>query len=174
MQVVLQNRLWIESSKHVRFSFPYRCWHYYEFRRFKVGVKYQCSIINTSEDMSQVKVFVTDRQTDGLTDGRMSFNVARFRERRGIKSVLLPKLPLLKGCYHINTSLITSIGMPNEKSRSVMAKVLFLFIYFSLPLADRHTNRPRKNYRCLKVQVETPIICIEMIQHNANPKRIRI
>ena len=26
--------------------------------------KYQCSIINTSEDMSQVKVFVTDRQTD--------------------------------------------------------------------------------------------------------------
>ena len=30
--------------------------------------KYQCSIINTSEDMSQVKVFVTDRGTDGRTD----------------------------------------------------------------------------------------------------------
>ena len=41
--------------------------------------KYQCSIINTSEDMSQVKVFVTDRGTDG----RMSFNVPRFRKRRG-------------------------------------------------------------------------------------------
>ena len=27
--------------------------------------KYQCSIINTSEDMRQVKVFVTDRGTDG-------------------------------------------------------------------------------------------------------------
>ena len=45
--------------------------------------KYQCSIFNTSEDMSQVKVFVTDRRTDGRTevqkDGRMSFNVPRFR-----------------------------------------------------------------------------------------------
>ena len=30
--------------------------------------KYQCSIINTSEDMSQVKVFVTDRQRDRRTD----------------------------------------------------------------------------------------------------------
>ena len=30
--------------------------------------KYQCSIINTSEDKSQVKVFVTDRQTDGRAD----------------------------------------------------------------------------------------------------------
>ena len=51
--------------------------------------KYQCSIINTSEDMSQVKVFVMDRQTDGRTEGRtdrrMSFNVPRFRERRGTK-----------------------------------------------------------------------------------------
>ena len=81
---------------------------------------------------------------------------------------------LLKGCHHINTCIITSVGMPNEKSRSDMAKVLFLFIYFSLPLTDRHTDRPRKNYRNLKVQLETPIICIEMIQHNANPKRIRI
>ena len=33
--------------------------------------KYQCSIIKTSEDMSQVKVFVTGRQTDGQTDRRM-------------------------------------------------------------------------------------------------------
>ena len=32
--------------------------------------KYQCSIINTSEDMSQVKVFVMDRQTDRGTDRR--------------------------------------------------------------------------------------------------------
>ena len=30
--------------------------------------KYQCSIFNTSEDVSQVKVFVTDRQRDGRTD----------------------------------------------------------------------------------------------------------
>ena len=41
--------------------------------------KYQCSIINTSEDMSQVKVFVTD----GQTDRGMSFNVPSFRKRRG-------------------------------------------------------------------------------------------
>ena len=41
--------------------------------------KNHCSIINTSVDMSQVKVFVTDRRTDR----RMSFNVPRFRERRG-------------------------------------------------------------------------------------------
>ena len=41
--------------------------------------KYQCSIINTYEDMSQVKVFVTNRGTDGRrdgrTDGQMRFNV---------------------------------------------------------------------------------------------------
>ena len=37
--------------------------------------------------MSQVKVFVTDRQ--GRTDGRMSFNVTRFRERRGTKNLTL-------------------------------------------------------------------------------------
>ena len=30
--------------------------------------KYQCSIFDTSEDMRQVKVFVTDRGTDGQTD----------------------------------------------------------------------------------------------------------
>ena len=30
--------------------------------------KYQCSIINTSEDMSKVKVFVTDGQTDRRTE----------------------------------------------------------------------------------------------------------
>ena len=32
--------------------------------------KYQCSIINTSEDMSQVKVFVTEGLTDRRTDRR--------------------------------------------------------------------------------------------------------
>ena len=31
-------------------------------------VKYQCSIINTSEDMIQVKVFVTDGRTDRWTN----------------------------------------------------------------------------------------------------------
>ena len=30
--------------------------------------KYQCSIFNTSEDMSQVNVFVTDRWTDRGTN----------------------------------------------------------------------------------------------------------
>ena len=38
--------------------------------------------------MSQVKVFVTDRGTDGQTDRRMRFNVPRFRERRGTTNVL--------------------------------------------------------------------------------------
>ena len=51
--------------------------------------KYQCSIINTSEDMSQVKVFVTDGQTDRRvdrgTDGRMRFNVPTLK-KRGTKS----------------------------------------------------------------------------------------
>ena len=32
--------------------------------------KYQCFIINTSEDMGQVKAFVTDRQTDRGMDGQ--------------------------------------------------------------------------------------------------------
>ena len=48
--------------------------------------KYQCSIINTSEDMSQVKVFLTEEQKDGRTDRRRSFNVPRFRERRETKT----------------------------------------------------------------------------------------
>ena len=30
--------------------------------------KYQCSIMNTSEDKSKVKVFVTDGQTEGRTN----------------------------------------------------------------------------------------------------------
>ena len=49
--------------------------------------KYQCSITNTSEDMSQVKVFVTDGQTEGRTDRRMRFKVPRFHKRRGTINV---------------------------------------------------------------------------------------
>ena len=45
------------------------------------NINAECSIIDTSEDMSQVKVFVTD--------GRMSFNVPRFRERQGTISLKL-------------------------------------------------------------------------------------
>ena len=47
--------------------------------------KYQWSTFNTSEDMSQVKVFVTDRQRDGQTetDGRMRFNVPTLSRKRG-------------------------------------------------------------------------------------------
>ena len=41
--------------------------------------KYQCSIIDTSEDMSKVKVFVTDSGTDR----QMSLKVPRSRERLG-------------------------------------------------------------------------------------------
>ena len=51
--------------------------------------KYQCSIINTSEDMSQVKVFVTDRQTEGRTEGRTDewdLMSPRFRESGGQKA----------------------------------------------------------------------------------------
>ena len=47
--------------------------------------KYQCSIINTSEDMSQVKVFVTD--------GQMSFLKCPPPSRKaGDKKSLLEKL----------------------------------------------------------------------------------
>ena len=44
--------------------------------------KYQCSIINTSEDMSQVKVFVTDGQTGGWTDEWVVMSPA-FAKGRG-------------------------------------------------------------------------------------------
>ena len=37
-----------------------------------MNAKYQCSGINTSEDMTQVKVFVTDRGTDGQRDRQMN------------------------------------------------------------------------------------------------------
>ena len=40
--------------------------------------KYQCSIMNTSEDMSQVKVFETDRQTEGRTDIQNKNNVHKL------------------------------------------------------------------------------------------------
>ena len=53
--------------------------------------KYQCYIINTSEDMSQVKVFVTDGRTDGWTDrgtdGRMRFNVPTLSRKAGDKNM---------------------------------------------------------------------------------------
>ena len=55
--------------------------------------KYQCSIFNTSEDMSQVKVFVTDRRTegqrDGQTDGRMRFNVGESGGQKAIRLGLI-------------------------------------------------------------------------------------
>ena len=36
-----------------------------------IHAKHQCSIINTSDDMNKVKVFVTDGQTDGgRTEGQ--------------------------------------------------------------------------------------------------------
>ena len=41
--------------------------------------KYQCSVINTSEDMNQVKVFVTE----GQTDERMSFMSPIFAKGGG-------------------------------------------------------------------------------------------
>ena len=44
--------------------------------------KYQCSIINTLEDMRQVKDIVTDTQTDG----QISFNVPQFRKSVGDKN----------------------------------------------------------------------------------------
>ena len=60
--------------------------------------KDQCSIINTSVDMSQVKVFVTDGQTDRWTDRqrdrgtdrRMRFNVPTLsRKAEDNKSFLV-------------------------------------------------------------------------------------
>ena len=49
--------------------------------------KYQCSIFNNSEDMSQVNVLWqtdgrTDEQTEGLTDGRMRINVPTLSQKR--------------------------------------------------------------------------------------------
>ena len=48
-----------------------RSWHGVNWQGLTQGTmhaKYQCSIINNSEDISQVKVFVTDRRTDWRTD----------------------------------------------------------------------------------------------------------
>ena len=51
--------------------------------------EYQCSTINTLKDMSQVKVFVTDRRTDGQRDGQtdewdlMSPAFAKARGKKG-------------------------------------------------------------------------------------------
>ena len=63
--------------------------------------KYQWSTFNTSEDMSQVKVFVTDRQRDGQrdgqTDGRMRLNVPTLLRKRGTKTIIDPRV---KGNIH--------------------------------------------------------------------------
>ena len=48
-----------------------------------VHAKYESSTFNGSKVMGKVKVFVTDRRTDGRTDRRMRFNVPRFRESEG-------------------------------------------------------------------------------------------
>ena len=47
--------------------------------------KYECSIFNTPEDMSQVKVFVTDRQRDRRTDRRVLMSPA-FAKAQGTKN----------------------------------------------------------------------------------------
>ena len=54
--------------------------------------KYQCSIINTPEDMSQVKVFVTDGRTDGQRDGQMRFNVPTLSQKPG--TTRCPQIPI--------------------------------------------------------------------------------
>ena len=62
----------------------------------------KCSIINTSEDMSKVKVFVTDGQTDKgtdrQTDGPMRFNVPMLSRKWGTKMkktcILVPVCPI--------------------------------------------------------------------------------
>ena len=48
-----------------------------------------CQIINTSENMNQVKVFVTDGQTDRRTDGQMKFNVPTLSRKAGDKKTAL-------------------------------------------------------------------------------------
>ena len=58
--------------------------------------KYQCSIINTSEDMSQVKVFVTDRRMEER-------DVPHFYERQGT--------------IRINHDFIQGQGNPPESQR---------------------------------------------------------
>ena len=49
--------------------------------------KYQSSTCNSAEVMAKVKVFVTDRQTEGRTEGRtdrrMRFNVPALSRKRG-------------------------------------------------------------------------------------------
>ena len=72
--------------------------------------KYQCSIINTSEDMRKVNVFVTD----GQTDGQMSFNVPRFCERRGDK----------KSRYHVKGRDTRNTYMQYESTTSSGLKVI--------------------------------------------------
>ena len=51
-----------------------------------IHAKYQFSIINTSEDSAMLK-FLWQTDIHG-TNGRMSFNVPRFRERRETKIVM--------------------------------------------------------------------------------------
>ena len=90
--------------------------HFWPLRRSKVKVtawghlkglvtrimhaKYQCSIFNTSEDMSQVKVFVTDEGTDRGTDRQTDewdLMSPRFRESGGQKAVCIALQQSLDG-----------------------------------------------------------------------------
>ena len=50
--------------------------------------KYQYSIINTSEDMSQVKVFVTDGQREGRTDKWVLMSPALIKGRGQQKKII--------------------------------------------------------------------------------------
>ena len=57
-----------------------------------IRAKHQCYIFNTSEDMSEVKVFVTDRGTDRQTNTRTDEWVLmpppKFRKSAGQNSVV--------------------------------------------------------------------------------------
>ena len=49
----------------------------------RMHTKYQSSTCNGAKVMAKVKIFVTDRLTDGLTDRRMRFNVPALSQKRG-------------------------------------------------------------------------------------------
>ena len=113
--------------------------------------KYQCSIINTSEDMSQVKVFVTNRRTDR----RMSFNVPRFRERRGQLHEILSRSNMVVRSYGPDRdltmcALCDRLDIPGEWS------VYFLrhYIYDGAPIKRRkiHTTHMSVFIRNNKLQ----------------------
>ena len=97
--------------------------------------KYQSSICNSAKVMAKVKVFVTDRQRDRRTDGRMRFNVPTLSRKGGTKMQKLLSIWKIRLIKNLVSEMLCSDRMRME----------CLFVCYSILKYIVHSNFNRHN-----------------------------